>query len=241
MNNGHTHHRILEKVWEFVRGDMIPADFEKWVYAERELENYLGVVRYYETIAADYSDQEQVYRLKLLLARYAQKTTPQHCTCLQVRNIDVIDMGSSEAGGFFDTLEESKRRGEPYRWLSLYQCQECHQWWLVASEQRHNDLYCLRRLLTDEAHEILQADRWPTYFDKFETLLRLGLETGRRILWKNPLEPSLAWMIADLAREKPGIYITEIAELLSLDLQLVRQLARKVVHEQGVVVNFGSE
>jgi len=38
----------------------------------------------------------------------------------------------------------------PFWWLVLYGCRSCGQGWLVAQEERHNDIFCMRRL--DEAY-----------------------------------------------------------------------------------------
>jgi hypothetical protein len=143
-----------------------------------------------------------------------------------------------ESKAVFQYMEEVTRRGEPFWWLSLEHCRECHQWWLVASEERHNDVYCLRRLDRQIADEILNKNSWPDCFDRYETLLRLGYDTGRSVRFVDPMDSSMAWTIADLAKERPGITISEIAKLLNLDMELAKDLAKKAVRNEGVKINF---
>jgi hypothetical protein len=65
------------------------------------------------------------------------------------------------------------RRGEPIWWLSVDRCSECGQWWLVASEERINDVFLLRRLTDSVGKAAVGQDKWPIEFDRFSTLLRL--------------------------------------------------------------------
>jgi hypothetical protein len=43
-----------------------------------------------------------------------------------------------------------------------------------SAGERRNDIYCLRRLDADEVNELLQKNVWPSDFDRYESLLRLG-------------------------------------------------------------------
>ena len=71
-----------------------------------------------------------------------------------------------------------RSRGEPWWWLWCGECSRCGQWWLVGQEERQNDVYCLRRLDADEVNELLQNNVWPSDFDRYESLLRLGRDAG---------------------------------------------------------------
>jgi hypothetical protein len=52
------------------------------------------------------------------------------------------------------------------------------------------------------------------------------------------MDSSMAWTIADLAKEHPGITISEIAKLLNLDMELAKDLAKKAVRNEGIKINF---
>lgn len=47
---------------------------------------------------------------------------------------------------FFSRVKEIKEFGEPCWWLSIYSCSACEQKWLVAQEERMNDIYILKRI-----------------------------------------------------------------------------------------------
>jgi len=235
-NNKHIDPRI-KNIWRFIRGDMKIKDFERWLYSENSIEQVLGKDLYFEVISVNYSDNGALYRIRQLLSEYARQESPFRCKCFQLSDITVVDMGE-ESEAVFQYMEEVKKRGEPFWWLSLEHCRECNQWWLVASEERQNDLYCLRRLDMRTADEILNKNSWPDYFDRYETLLRLGHDTGRSVRFMDPMESSLSWTIADLAKERPGIAISEVAKLLNLDMEVAKELAEKAVKKEGVQINF---
>ena len=235
-NNKYIDSRI-ESIWRFIRGDMKVQEFEQWVYSENTLEKMLGKTLYLETISVNYSDKDALRKIKKLLSEYARQTSPLQCKCIQLSDIAVVATGE-ESKAVFQHMEEIAKRGDPFWWLSLEHCRECNQWWLVASEERHNDVYCLRRLDSQTADEILNKNSWPDCFDRYETLLRLGQHTGISVRFVDPMDSSLAWTIADLAKERPGIAISEIAKLLSLDMDVAKHLARKAVKNEGIQIDF---
>ncbi len=96
----------------------------------------------------------------------------------------------------------------------------------------------MRRLEPEIAERVLKDDAWPQDFDRYETLLRLGLEAGKRWRFVDPLNSSLPWTAADIAKERPGISVSEIAELLNLDPDLAKKIARKAVKEKKVKITF---
>jgi DNA-binding MarR family transcriptional regulator len=91
----------------------------------------------------------------------------------------------------------------------------------------------------ETADEILSENKWPDYFDKYETLLRLGYDAGIRVGFADPLgDSSLRWTIIDLAKEHPGIAISDIAKLLNIDKTIALQLAKKAVKDERVHITF---
>ena len=125
-------------------------------------------------------------------------------------------------------IEKVRDRGEPYWWLYAARCQSCGSPWLVAQEERQNDVILLHRLSNEELAVIVNDARWPDTFDLYETLLRLGRAAGHSVLWPDPLgDSSLEWTMADLARQRPGISVEELAELLQLDIATAAALAER--------------
>ncbi|MBI3761530.1 MAG: hypothetical protein HY260_06665 [Chloroflexi bacterium] len=117
------------------------------------------------------------------------------CGCAAVGAIGAIDMGdTAETVDHFDRIRE---RGEPYWWLYAARCKVCNTHWLVAQEERQNDVILIRRLTADELAQITVSGNWPTDFDLYETLLRLGREAGHTVRWADPInDSSLGWTMA---------------------------------------------
>ena len=146
-----------------------------------------------------------------------------------------------ESEKVFASLLEVKKRGELYWWLSVYQCYVCQQSWLVAQEERQNDVFCLYRLDAVKTEDIINNNHWIPIFDHYEDLLRIGLEAGKSVRFFEPLNSrSLRWTISDLAKEKPGINISEVSQLLNLDIQMAEEIARTVIREDGVHIAFNN-
>ncbi len=167
------------------------------------------------------------------------------CVCIQLPDLSVVLMGAGAQYAVYEkvseTLEVVKSRGEPYEWVSAQRCRQCGQDWLVGTELGHIDVLCLRRLTPEAADRLLKDDIWPSDFDKYATLLRLGKEAGRIGGWIDGMDPSLStipWTIARLPRETPGIHISELAELLNLDVAVAVKFAGQVVKEKGVIITF---
>ena len=77
--------------------------------------------------------------------------------CVQLSDVAVVGMGD-ESKKVFLTLNEIRWRGNPYWWLSVYQCRACQQSWLVAQEERHNDVFCLYRPDRVTMQDVLNLD-----------------------------------------------------------------------------------
>lgn len=148
------------------------------------------------------------------------------CECAHLEDPAVIDMGHHEE--VFRTLDEIGRRGWPWWWLLSFRCGACGQDWLVASEERQNDVFILRRLDRPTAERIVRENVWPPDLERYETLLEIGKAAGRSVRFLNVADSSLPHTIADLAKERPGIRVSELASLLNLDPAVAHELARRV-------------
>ena len=161
------------------------------------------------------------------------------CECVALPDTVVVDMANP--GRSMVHFDELQVRGEPFWWLGVSRCAVCHTPWLVAQEERQNDVFVLRRLTTAELTGIVEANRWPTYLDKYETLLRLGHAAGHVAIFADPVgDSSLAWTMNDLARERPGITVQELAELLALDPGTAAIIADQAIIQHGASIDIGT-
>src|SRR5437763_16691532 len=74
--------------------------------------------------------------------------------------------------------------------------------------------------------------------DWYERLLEIGREAGRAWRFAEPMDSSLQFTVTDLARERPGIRVSELASLLNLDPAMANNLARRAVETEEVSITF---
>ncbi|HEV8052603.1 MAG TPA: hypothetical protein VGP47_08910 [Parachlamydiaceae bacterium] len=150
-------------------------------------------------------------------------------------------MGSERSENVFQTLEDIPWESTRW-WLSIVRCKICSQQWLLANETRINDVSFLKRLTEKESEKIRFLELVPKDFNDYEFLLKLGRERGLSVRFCDPCDPiespSLFWTVVDLAKARPGIHLTELKELLSLDLDLAQFLALKAIGEECVTISF---
>ena len=128
----------------------------------------------------------------------------------------MVAFGSKTSGRDLPTLEPVRGRGLPWWWLYESRCTVCGAHWLIAQEERFNDIFVLKRLSTAETEQIEQLGVWPTYFDRYETLLRLGAEAGHHARFMNPQEDTLQRITQTLLYDRPSISLAEVGDLLNL-------------------------
>jgi hypothetical protein len=159
------------------------------------------------------------------------------CRCATLGEFAVVDMGQHEA--VFHTLDRVRDRGAPYWWLYASVCRACKTTWVVAQEERQNDIFILKRIEPPATDELLRNNVWPPGFERYEALLEIGHKYGRKARFLDPPEDSsLPWTIADLARERPGIAVSDLARLLNLAPDVATKLARTVVANKAVDITF---
>jgi hypothetical protein len=159
------------------------------------------------------------------------------CKCDTLPKLAVVDMGKDKA--IFQTLDRVRDRGEHYWWLYACACRACGTMWVVASEERQNDIYIMKKLESPATELLLRDNVWPPDLERYEQLLEIGREWGRFVRFADPDDsPSLVYTIEDLARERPGIAVSRLAWLLNLTPELASTLARKVVDREGVDITF---
>jgi hypothetical protein len=227
----------LDLVWRFVRGDTPKDEFERSIYLNSSLEEALGAERYLELVSTNFEDPDQVDAVRSSLGDFALAVSKLECLCVTLADLAVVDMGEHEQ--VFAPLEERRRRGSPFWWLSLYVCRICSQGWLVAQEERHNDIFCMRRLDVPRVSRIVDGGVWPGEFDRYESLLRIGKDFGRAVRFVDPVgSSSLYATTADLARERPGITLSELCSLLNIDRAVAEKVARTVVANERLEISF---
>ena len=126
-------------VWRFVRGDIDPREFERWLYARSdELGNRVGAQKALRLLSADYRSSTDVANVREILCGFAEEASSSlPCRCVTLANVAVVEMGSA-GNDVLATIEERRSRGEPWWWLWCGECSACGQWWLVAQEERQN-------------------------------------------------------------------------------------------------------
>jgi len=117
-------------------------------------------------------------------------------------------------------------------------CRVCQTLWVIAQEGRQNDIFIVRKLDAPADELLLREDVWPPDFERYEQLLEIGRDYGRRVQFADPENSSLAWTISDLAKERPGIAVSRLASLLNLTPEIAARLARKAVDRDGVDIKF---
>jgi hypothetical protein len=100
-------------------------------------------------------------------------------------------------------------------------------------------MFCMRRLSPETVPRILAGSAWPNEFDRYEDLLIIGRRFGRSVRFIDPAgSSSLAATITELARDRPGIKLSELCSLLNLDREVAIKLAEAVVATERVDITF---
>lgn len=223
-------------IWKFLRGDMLPAEFESWVYSSPELEDSFGEKLYLDLISTNFSEDRAVLAIKEQLRSVALSQRESGCLCVTLPNLASVGMTAEMPE--MESLEVRNRKGREQWWLAEYCCSECGEAWLVAEESRQNDVFLMKRLSESERRRIEEENIWPSDFNSFEHLLRLGPRMGHRYRFFDPFDSSLSCTAADLAEERPGISIQDLQELLNLDFDTARSIAQKAKRERSVVIDI---
>ena len=146
-------------------------------------------------------------------------------TCQCQKLPPIVDIGMGEHDSALDTLEREVTHGEPLWWLSVNRCRVCGQRWLVAADERINDVFLLRRLNEAEVVSLRKQGEWPSDFSKFAEVLRLGRERGHSAVFADAESPALVDTVIVLAREEDGVPISTIASLLQIGMPQAQRLA----------------
>ena len=146
------------------------------------------------------------------------------CVCAS-RTDTVVEEFSVAVAAAAGSFRRLRARGLPQWWLHLSVCDECGQHWLVAQEERLNDVFVLRKIADEEAQAVLAGAAWPIDLDFYEALLRLGAEHSHHSRFVD-VEDALPVAI-DLVGQRPNITNVEIANLVNLPEDAITSIASR--------------
>lgn len=142
------------------------------------------------------------------------------CRCDELSRVRVVDFAPLDDEELrLPELERVAKAGKSLWWLSYRRCTPCGRHWLVAQEERINDVFVIREMSGNEARDIQESGIWPDDFDKYETLLRLSQEAGHSARFVDPRCETLQRTAGNLIGDRPEITDEEIADLLNVSIE----------------------
>lgn len=253
QNTNRVTQEIAEFTWKFIRGDIPHSDFEERLYSDPVFEEIFGEELYTLAIETIFSDKKATYNLRAKLAAHLHSKFPSDCYCVRLKNLAVVTMGNYynlpafpsdhdwSSDDIFKNLEEIKKRGEPFWWLWAARCKVCRQGWLIGSEERIYEDYCMLRLDTEQVSQITNNNIWPHDFDSYETLLQLSKSSGS-VSYVDPLySTTIKDTVSNLVQRRPDINASELAELLSLNPEMAKQLLGTVSVSTAHIASYNHQ
>jgi len=153
-------------LWRFVYDNIAASNFEKWVYAAKELDALLDPDIYLHLLEANYQDRLQVHELKNALEAWLITFYPLACECLKWKDYQVIPLGFETRPDIFMEKFTLLKRQTP--WIDLVSCKACAQIWYLATDTR-DDNYHIQRLTADDVDKI-EKGSWPAVFNNIEAV-----------------------------------------------------------------------
>ena len=152
---------------------------------------------------------------------------PSACRCDELSRVRVVDFAPVDDDELrLPKLETVAEAGKARWWLSCRRCALCDRHWLVAQEERINDVFIIREMSADESREVSEFGVWPEDFNKYETLLRLGQEAGHSARFMDSRCATLQRTAKNLIDDRPAIADEDIADLLNVSLEDAAWLRR---------------
>ncbi len=237
-------------IWRFVRGDLAAPEFCRRFGEDAGLRDTLGPALTAAVEATASTDEAELWGLRCSLGAWARAQPGPACLCVRFRDLDRFDWG-----GFFDPppsfeqdLEWSHLdvraswdvladHGPPLWWLSHTRCRVCGQDWLVAFEEEQNDVYVVRRMSADEARDRAERGVWPPGLNSYAFLLEFG-GANVHVTFVDLGDSTLVETATRLARERPGLGLTELAALLDLQPADARRVAAEAIARAGVDIDL---
>jgi hypothetical protein len=165
----------------------------------------------------------------LLRNGYSAMHKSKSCACHELAEQEVVPMGFDGLDDrIFATLDKKAAFGEEKWWLSVSRCRVCDQSWLIGSEERIHDNYCLKRINAETYRSIIEQSKWPEDFQLYEQILRLSVEGGAVAMFLDPYGPVLILTAKELIAARPEITVGEIAFALNLDKKQRKKLLKNL-------------
>ncbi len=108
-------------------------------------------------------------------------------------------------------------------------CKNCKTQWTVAQDNNIYDVWIVVRSARDDTAKV----------NTYRGLLSQAVTFGAMVRYGDPMHSvELPWAIEELARETPGISVTELTALLPVDRDVVMHHARAVLSGTGVSIDL---
>ena len=119
---------IEEKIWQFLRGDLPPVEFEEWVHITPDLKPPLGNNLFLDVLSADYRNWVAVAEISESLETWIEAYYPRNCDCITWSNDEKVSFDSDTANLLvaFETLKDRTP------WLKLIRCVRCRTHWYLG-------------------------------------------------------------------------------------------------------------
>jgi hypothetical protein len=213
----------LDHYWRFVRGDLMASSFESWLYSNPKLENMIGENAYLEAISVDFRNPKTVAVFKAKMRKWLP--APAECSCHRIPDRGFIDPCEWSS----DWLDFVEREIDGLFWLNRAICKKCGTMWLIAVDTLIYDVLLLARNL---------EGAWPDV-QSYRGLLNATRKTGNWFQYVDPMNSmELATAIERLAKETPGITLSELVELLPIDRDVARHHAVVVARNHGLRIDL---
>ena len=132
---------------------------------------------------------------------------------------------------FFATQNTISKPQTDQWWLYISHCNICDTNWLVAQEERIHDMFYVKRV-SDQIVQDANNGRWPSHFQTYADVLRVGVELGcRQARFVDPMSGALQVTVEDLLQTHPKISAQEIGQMLGVDTKHAQSLLNKVIME----------
>jgi hypothetical protein len=173
---------VEEKIWQFLRGDLPPVEFEEWVQSTPALETLLGNNLFLQLLSADYRNWFGAAEISESLETWVDAHYPRNCDCITWANDEKFPVHSDTANlliGF-----ETPKDRTP--WLKLIRCVHCRSHWYLG-EDAGDDWYYLHRLKDEEAERILSLiEERRLNMNGAQTLFKALTDVGLDTCFANP-------------------------------------------------------
>jgi hypothetical protein len=146
----------MEVIYKFARGDLNVKEFEAWLYNHQELEALLGQNLYLDLVSTNYSNSGEVDRAINNLVAWSESRIENSCLCRAIRNNDRKIIGQQE--WLFTTTFSTVRRRTP--WIRLDNCNDCGDYWLIATDPTYDDESFFCRIDEQPALEVVNKGYW---------------------------------------------------------------------------------